>query len=137
MVSSLMLFQSKNIKAQDVGQPAMKSVALYSVGGGAAGAALGVAIWLLDPLNPNSDFTNMVLTGFGVGTIGGAVWGALELQKSSIRYDIPEPIRDQGSGFDQNGYLIHPFPSSIAPYRQANRKPIKRPLTLIHYQFRF
>lgn len=78
------------LHAQDEGPPALRTVALFGMGGGAGGAALGVMYWLLDPLSPSSDFTHNSLTGFAFGAFAGVIFGVMQLQQQAVLpYESP------------------------------------------------
>jgi len=126
-----------NLLAQDTGEPAMKTVAIFSVGGGGAGAALGFAIWLLDPLNPDSDVMNMVMTGMGVGTIGGAVFGVMQLQKQAIIPNSGGPSFEAGTGFELNSYLIPKIHRMKEPFKTANSRQRKKSFPLANISIKF
>lgn len=90
--------------AQDEGTPAMQSVTYFTMGGGAAGAGLGIAYWLLDPLNPSADLTNSALQGFAVGSLLGMIMGIMQLQRQMVLpYQPQEPMMDE---FDGNAMLL-------------------------------
>ena len=57
------LLPGPQIYAQDSGKPAVRSLAFYTLGGGAGGAAIGVAYWMLDPLAPSADLRGSILQG--------------------------------------------------------------------------
>jgi len=86
------LFAPTEVKAQDEGEPAMKTIALFAMGGGAGGAGLGMMIWLLDPLNPASDFTHSTLSGFAAGTLVGVVLGGMQLQRQAVFPYSNQPV---------------------------------------------
>ncbi|OGG97697.1 MAG: hypothetical protein A2508_09910 [Candidatus Lambdaproteobacteria bacterium RIFOXYD12_FULL_49_8] len=119
-------------RAQDEGEPALKTMALFSVGGAAGGAALGVAVWMLDPLNPNSDFTNSMFTGLAVGTFAGLIFGGMQLQKQAVfpyyeDYPAPSNEFDDSSPFGPQGYL----------YRPGDKKNKNPRMPLAHFRFKF
>lgn len=124
--------------AQDEGQPAMRTVAFFSLGGGAAGAFLGIALWLLDPLNPNADLTNNALQGFAVGAIGGSIMGVLQLQRQMVlpyRNDFSpaEPSEFQG---DARRYKLDPMKEIMTAQFPAVRNT-NRSIPLMNLQFKF
>ena len=100
--------------AQDEGEPAMKTLALFSIGGGAGGAGFGAMIWLLDPLNPNADLTHSIFTGFAVGAIVGAIFGGMQLQKQAVypyQPGLPAPSEFDGAmPLGLNGHISPAMP---------------------------
>ncbi|MDX2471319.1 MAG: hypothetical protein QNL04_12170 [SAR324 cluster bacterium] len=124
--------------AQDEGDPAMRSVAFFSLGGGAAGAFFGIALWLLDPLNPSADLTNNALQGFAVGAIGGSIMGVLQLQRQMVLpyrndYVPSEPNEFEGGA---SNYKIDPMREIMTAQfpQERNSNPS---IPLAKYQFRF
>jgi hypothetical protein len=91
------------VLAQDTGPPALRQLAFYTIGGSAGGAALGVVIWMLDPLAPEADVRLNALSGVGVGAVLGFVFGIMQLNRQVVLpYRAPEapgptgwrPLRD-------------------------------------------
>ena len=125
--------------AQDEGDPAMRTVAFFGLGGGAAGAFLGIALWLLDPLNPSADLTNNALQGFAVGAIGGSVMGVLQLQRQMILpyrndYTPAEPNEFEG---DARRYKTDPMKEIMMPLIPSQRNMAAPSLELAKFQYRF
>ncbi|MDT8447017.1 MAG: hypothetical protein RRB13_09040 [bacterium] len=121
-------------QAQDEGPPALRTVALMSLGGGAGGAVLGVMVWLLDPLNPSADFTHSTLTGFAVGTIAGAVFGGMMLQSQAV-LPYQAPAAPKPSEFDGAIPMGQASPAMPQYQRaQIERGPL---LPIAAYQIRF
>ena len=96
LLAALIFFQAypNRALAQDEGEPAIQTVALFSVGGGAGGAGFGIALWLLDPLNPSADLTNLALQGFAAGSLIGIVLGIMQLQRQML---LP-PVQEEYQG---------------------------------------
>ena len=136
LTTLLMIFFSvKSSFAQDQGEPAMKTVALYSAGGAGVGAALGIGVWLIDPLSPSADFNTQVLTGMAIGSLGGAIFGVIQLQKRAVIPGYQEP---EGEFDDQAMYLpenrnIFPEPDFTVESSLKKAPPI--PLFQLVYQF--
>jgi hypothetical protein len=84
MVCGGVLFSSNPAFAQDKGTPVMRTVTFFTLGGAGAGAALGVAYYMLDPLNPDADIRNDILVGMGLGTFAGLIFGFVQLNKQVI-----------------------------------------------------
>lgn len=123
----------QNCFAQDTGKPALRSVALYTVGGGVLGSGIGVAYWLLDPLAPNADLRGGVMQGFGAGVFLGMIFGFVQLNKQAVvPYKDSTPTNEfQGSlqNVPNEGNSFH-----IAERREKSSSPR---ISIINYQFRF
>ncbi len=136
LLAVLIFFQATPQKAfaQDEGSPALQTVAFFSIGGGAAGAGFGIALWLLDPLNPSADLTNLALQGFAAGSLIGIVLGIMQLQRQML---LP-PIQDQYQGPSE-------FEGNVLRYREEQvfsdfmtaGKPSSPSLPLASFQIRF
>lgn len=132
LISSLLTFGQK-VHAQDTGTPAVRSLAFYTLGGGAGGVALGIAYWMLDPLAPGADLRGTVLQGYGVGVFLGFIFGVSQLNKQAVfPYIEPEPFNEfEGGALNQN---IQP-----APFVYSEGPPKKRsfeiPLFQLQYKF--
>ncbi|OGH00055.1 MAG: hypothetical protein A2600_00080 [Candidatus Lambdaproteobacteria bacterium RIFOXYD1_FULL_56_27] len=118
--------------AQDEGEPALKTLAVFSLGGAAAGAALGVMVWLLDPIGPSSDFTNSTFTGMALGTFAGAIFGGLQLQRQAVFPYEQAPRPNEFDGAMPLGINEHRSPA--LPTLRAEKAP-KLPLVGFHLQF--
>lgn len=87
LIFIFVLFLQKPLFAQDEGQPVMKTLTYYSVGGAAAGSILGILYFLTDPMAPsrNGDPKPEVYSGFGIGSVAGVIFGITQLNKQAIR----------------------------------------------------
>jgi len=122
------------LMAQDEGEPAMRTVAMFSGGGGAAGAGLGVMWWIIDPMGPSSDFMHSTLTGFAVGALAGIVLGVLQLQRQAV-FPYDAPGMNQPSEFDGGIPTGMNMPRSPAmPTIQTEQSP-RYPLAAYQYKF--
>ena len=70
--------------AQDKGTPVMRTVTFYTIGGAGAGAALGMAYYMLDPLNPDADIRNDMLVGMGIGSFAVLIFSFVQLNKQVV-----------------------------------------------------
>lgn len=104
--------------AQDKGDPALRTVAAFTIGGGAGGAVLGAAYWLMDPLNPNADLKETALVGFGIGAIAGFIFGINQLYKQAVipgyQTQPPDEII-QGMRDRQNDPTMFGYEKSFQP----------------------
>ncbi|PCI30514.1 MAG: hypothetical protein COB67_01655 [SAR324 cluster bacterium] len=125
----------KNIAfAQDEGPPAMKTVALFSVGGAGAGAGFGVALWLLDPFADNADIRASVLSGVGVGALVGAIFGVVQLQGKMIVPGYRAPVEDEFQGSVQNSFSPAPV---LRSYDDGRRATYAKAIPLVQFNYRF
>ncbi len=84
MVCGGVIFSSNPVFAQDKGTPVMRTVTFFTLGGAGAGATLGLAYYMLDPLNPDADIRNDMLVGMGIGTFAGLIFGFVQLNKQAV-----------------------------------------------------
>jgi len=91
----------KPLFAQDEGEPVMKSLTYYSIGGAAAGSVLGLLYFLTDPMAPsrNGDPKPEIYSGFGIGSVAGVIFGVTQLSKQAVR---PGREVDEFDEFDGN-----------------------------------
>jgi len=101
LILTFVFFLQKPLFAQDEGQPVMKTLTYYSVGGAAAGSILGILYFLTDPMAPsrNGDPKPEVYSGFGIGSLVGVIFGITQLNKQAIR---PGMEIDELNEFDGN-----------------------------------
>ncbi len=124
---------SGNAHAQDKGDPVLRSVAMYTIGGGVLGAAVGVAYWMLDPLAPGADLRGSVMQGYGGGVFLGFIFGVLQLNRQAVfPYSEPVPPSEfegnvQNMPFEGNSY-------HIVDRREKARSPR---IPIFNYQFKF
>jgi len=78
------LLTSNPVFAQDKGTPVMRTVTFYTLGGAGVGTALGMAYYMLDPLNPEADIRNDMLVGMGIGSFAGVIFAVLQLNKQAV-----------------------------------------------------
>ncbi len=123
----------------------MRSVTFFVLGGGAGGAALGVAYYLLDPLNPDADLKGNILTGMAIGALSGVVFSFVQLNKQVIVPNSPPDVEldeeFQGSLIDRPLERFpgvdppsNPFPLSVQFGPKRNRSPVI-PLLGMIYRF--
>ena len=128
----LLMFNS-SLQAQETGPLMMKQELGYTLGGGVLGAALGVVVWFMDPLNPNVTVKSTVKNGFIAGTSLGALFGFYMLQNAIIvpsESTLPENL-DQLLGKDD---LLRPIHNSIISQNEITSVRILR---LPIFGFRF
>lgn len=132
LISGLLAFE-QDVQAQDTGAPAVRSLAFYTVGGGAGGIALGIAYWMLDPLAPGADLRGTILQGYGVGVFLGFIFGVTQLNKQAV-FPYVEP--DMIDEFEGGALRLNHQP---VPYVFAEGPPRKRsfeiPLFQMQYKF--
>jgi hypothetical protein len=117
VVFHFVLIQNQAI-AQDTGAPALKTVAIFSLGGGAGGAVLGLAVWMLDPLDPDSDLRLSAASGMGAGFLVGFIFGIMQLNKQAVL-----PYSDPGMGNEFQGRIdSYPYIGEKNRYYSDNRK---------------
>lgn len=122
-----------NLYAQDEGDPALKKLAIFTIGGGAGGGILGVAYWMLDPLAPDSDIRTNAINGMGLGILAGFVFGAMQLNKQAI---LPYVEPDAMMMDDEYGYAPkYPVYEYGMAYRSRKRKD--QSISLVQFQLRF
>ncbi len=135
LACSLWLGQVEVGFAQDKGAPAMQTIAFFSLGGGAAGAFLGLGYYLLDPLGPGSDLVNSALQGLAVGALAGTLLGIMQLQRQMVLpYQGPQglPPANEFMGNTQRWELERFHRSQV----QTASRPVPQ-LKLVEYQLRF
>lgn len=119
--------------AQDEGTPAVRRVAFTTVGGGAAGAAFGAALWLADPLSESADLKNSSLTGMGIGSLAGLVYGIMLLQRTMILpggYEEEAPKENDFEGARR--FSPTPSPSDLIA-----TEPQKKGVPILEFNYRF
>ena len=124
---------NSSLQAQESGPLMMKQELGYTLGGGVLGAALGVVVWFMDPLNPNVTVKSTVKNGFIAGTSLGALFGFYMLQNAIIvpsESTLPENL-DQLLGKDD---LLRPIHNSIISQNEIKSVRILR---LPIFGFRF
>ncbi len=120
--------------AQDTGDPALKTVAFFTLGGGAGGAVLGLAVWMLDPLAPNADLRLSAASSMGVGFLVGFIFGIMQLNKQAV-FPYSEP--DMGNEF-QGSINTYPFIGEKNRYYSDNKKrSTSTEIPLLHLRFKF
>ncbi len=120
--------------AQDTGAPALKTVAYFSLGGGAGGAVLGLAVWMLDPLSPDADLRLSAASGMGAGFIVGAILGVMQLNKQAV-FPYSEPAMDNEF---QGSIDTYPFIGEKNRYYSENKKrSTSSDIPLLHLKFKF
>ena len=72
----------------------MKQELGYTLGGGVAGVGIGVVIWFMDPLNPNSTVRTAIKDGFIIGTSLGALFGFYMLNNAIVFPEEQIPVQD-------------------------------------------
>lgn len=124
---------SRDVSAQDRGDPAVQTLAFYTAGGGLGGMALGIAYWMLDPLAPNADLRGSMLQGYGVGVFLGFIFGITQLNKQAVfPYTEPEPINE----FEGNlGYRDLPGRQDVLAELRIPRKNPGIPVFSFQYRF--
>jgi len=129
----IMSIQNKAM-AQDTGPPALRTVAYFSLGGGAGGAVLGLAVWMLDPLSPDADLRMSAASGMGVGFIVGFILGIMQLNKQAV-FPYSEPIMENEF---QGSINTYPFIGEKNRYYSDNRKRSSSPeIPLLQLKFKF
>lgn len=132
LISGLLAFEQK-AHAQDTGAPAVRSLAFYTLGGGAGGVALGIAYWMLDPLAPGADLRGTILQGYGVGVFLGFIFGVTQLNKQAVfPYIEPTPIDEFEGGVLRLDPQPLPFVYSEGPPR---KRSLEIPLFQMQYKF--
>jgi len=126
-----LIWTQKEAVAQDTGPPALRSLAFYTVGGGAAGVLLGLAYWALDPLAPSADLRASTLQGMGIGVFGGFAFGVLMLNQQAMA-PYQEEIPDNEFQGNNSAYYNQKFQYSLGPPKK--RQPN---ITLFNYQVKF
>ncbi len=125
------LMSGQKAFAQDAGKPAVRSIAFYTLGGGAGGAVIGIAYWMLDPLAPSADLRGSVLQGYGVGVFLGFIFGITQLNKQAVfPYSEPEML-DEFDGNVQNNTI------KKDPFVYAETAPKRRSLEIPLFQFQY
>ncbi len=116
-ISCILATQNETM-AQDTGDAALRSLAIYTLAGGGGGVVLGFARWFLDPLDPDIDFGQTLLQGFGVGVFVGFAFGVMQLNKQAV-FPYEEPmIEDEFKG---NAFYLPPSPNQYRfDYGKAN-----------------
>lgn len=136
LACGLWLGQTEVSLAQDKGTPAMQNIAFFSLGGGAAGAALGLCYYLLDPLGPGSDLVNSALQGLAVGALAGTLLGIMQLQRQMVLpYQGPQGLPPSDNEFMGNTQRMEWERFNQSPLQTATR-PVPQ-LNLVQYQLRF
>lgn len=128
-----LIFSSQTLKAQDTGKPAIRTLAYYTLGGGAGGAVLGVAFWMLDPLAPGANLRGSMLQGYGAGVMLGLAFGVMQLNRQAVLpYQAPE-IPSEFEGGAQN------FPTEGNSFHYAKKpEKLEAPqIPIFNYQIRF
>jgi hypothetical protein len=134
-MSCFLLFARQSVFAQDKGEPALKNLAVYTAFGSVGGVALGLAVFLLDPLAESADFELSFYTGMTIGAVGGFIFGWMQLSRQMIvPYEAPQIM------MDNNEFGINHYPNSKKPemdYAAAlESKPLKGiPLVGFNYKF--
>ncbi|MBU2515065.1 hypothetical protein KJ966_27410 [bacterium] len=131
IVVSILLTQNQAF-AQDAGKPALRSVAYYSIAGGAGGMVIGLAYWMLDPLAPGADLRGSLLQGYGVGVFLGFVFGVLQLNRQAV-FPYQEEINDEFKGEVYN--TSHHNREFL--FAESEIKKIPPSMQLINYELRF
>ncbi|MCP4754719.1 MAG: hypothetical protein GY866_27885 [Proteobacteria bacterium] len=119
--------------AQDTGAPALRTLSVYTAAGGGGGIALGIAYWMLDPLDPDRDFRLSVLNGMGVGFVLGFIFGAMQLnQQAILPYEEEIPYE-----YEEEAQYSPLYEKRMVNFG-AIPKPKRRPgIPLIQFQYRF
>jgi hypothetical protein len=133
-VGVMLLMGQQKAFAQDEGPPALQKLALFTVGGAAAGVVFGVAIWMLDPLAPSADVRLNALSGMGGGSILGFIFGVMQLNKqATLPYQAPVYTDEFEAGIQ--------LPPSMSPELRelqfAQYKPRPRGIPLFQVNYRF
>lgn len=134
VIGLILLVSQQKAFAQDEGPPALQQLSFFTVGGAAAGALFGVAVWMLDPLAPSADIRRNTIAGMGGGSIIGFVLGVMQLNRQATY-----PYRDESipTDFEAGRH----FPPLLSPELQeyqlaaAKVRPWKVPLFQFNYQF--
>ena len=113
----------------------MKTVAYFSLGGAAAGAVVGMAVYMLDPLSPSANFKGSALTGMGIGAIGGMIFSIYQLNRQATM-----PFDDSDNEFlgDDLGYHYKPHDEEERDILQNAQLEYDSPrYTLFDFKYRF
>lgn len=122
-----------NLYAQDEGEPALKKLAIFSVGGAAGGAVLGVAFWMLDPLAPDNDIRINAINGMGLGVIAGFVFGVMQLNKQALLpYTEPDFMMQEDEFSYVPNYRIYEYGMTDLGRKRKNQR-----ISLFQFQLRF
>ncbi len=119
--------------AQDTGDPVLRTIAFYTALGSAGGAAIGAIIFGLDPLNPEADFRDNILSGLGVGCFAGLAFGVYMLnQQVLLPYEEPPPISEFEGNASRMKFQRNPF--GYTEHSFKNKKPS---IQIFSFQYRF
>jgi hypothetical protein len=134
-MSCLLLFGQQAVYAQDKGEPALKDLTYYTAIGSIGGIALGLAVIMLDPLHPAADIELSVYTGMAIGTIGGFVFGCMQLSRQMILpYEEPEMLLDESD----LGISLHPaLKEPEMDYAAALERKPRDGVPLVRLGFKF
>lgn len=144
LVCGCFLIISSPVMAQDKGVPIMRTVTFYTLGGAGAGAALGAAYYMLDPLNPEADIRNDMLVGMGIGSFAGFIFSFVQLNKQVVLPNSgPMPDNEFNQPYlgalpktPQNYQLTHQVPD-FNRTRKPNASVDHSRILLFGMQYRF
>jgi len=77
-------FGTQKLEAQEVGPKVMSYEAGYTAYGAVAGAGIGAVLFIMDPLNPDIEFRNLIFDGLAVGIFVGSMLGFYMIQNAVV-----------------------------------------------------
>lgn len=135
VLAGSLLSAQQAVYAQDTGPPALRQLAFYTVGGSAGGALLGVAIWMLDPLAPEADIRLNALSGMGVGSVLGFIFGIMQLNRQAVfPYEEPAIPGDDIGGLFPGAQPSDPLSIRFSRDRRDSNRP-EVPILNFHIRF--